>query len=144
MLKKGYVRSLDEAFREYIGKGRKAYVPKEKMQWEKALALITRYRGLTVLAHPYTLGLDNDSLAAFVSRLKDAGLAGIEIHYPEHSPEQTSFYSCLASNSGLVATGGTDFHGPGRNGLCPGEYGLTTEQFSTFKERLCRSGENRS
>lgn len=144
MLKKGYVRSLDEAFREYIGKGRKAYVPKEKMPWEKALSLITRYRGLTVLAHPYTLGLDNDGLAAFVSRLKDAGLAGIEINYPEHSPEQISFYSYLASKSGLIVTGGTDFHGPGRNGLSPGEYGLTAEQFSTFRERLCESGENRS
>jgi predicted metal-dependent phosphoesterase TrpH len=136
MLKKGYVRSFDEAFDEYLGKGKKAYVPKEKMTWEKAMSLIIRYGGLSVLAHPYTLSLGTGEEEGFIKGLKDAGLAGIEVHYPEHTPELTERYAILASRLGLMITGGTDFHGPYRNGFSVGDYGIDRELYSIFLKDL--------
>ena len=112
LLKKGYVRSFDEAFHEYLGKGKKAYVPKEKMTWEKAMALIIHYGGLPVLAHPYTLSLSPKEAEAFIIGLKEAGLAGVEVYYPDHTPEQTTWYASLASRLGLLVTGGIGFSWP--------------------------------
>jgi predicted metal-dependent phosphoesterase TrpH len=136
LLRKGYVRSFDEAFDEYLGKGRRAYVPKEKMTWKKAVSLIVHFGGLPVLAHPYTLGLGSQGLEAFIKDLIGAGLAGIEVLYPEHTPEQTALYAGLASKLGLLVTGGTDFHGPGRNSFSLGDYGLEEELLLKFINRL--------
>jgi predicted metal-dependent phosphoesterase TrpH len=136
LLKKGYVRSFDEAFDEYLGKGKKAYVPKEKMTWQKAISLLLRYGGLSVLAHPYTLSLSAKEEEGFIQVLKEAGLAGLEVHYPEHTPELTERYASLASRLGLMVTGGTDFHGPYRNGLSLGDYGLDKGLYSIFLSLL--------
>jgi hypothetical protein len=136
LLKKGYVRSFDEAFDEYLGKGKKAYVPEEKMTWEKAMSLIIRYGGLPVLAHPYTLSLSTEEAEAFIIGLKEAGLAGVEVYYPEHTPEQTARYANLASRLGLLVTGGTDFHGPYRNAISLGNYGLDKELLTIFFKGL--------
>ena len=37
---------------------------------------------------------------------------GIECYYPEHSAARTGSYVELCRQYGLVATGGSDFHGP--------------------------------
>ena len=44
--------------------------------------------------------------------LMRAGLAGIETYYPEHSVAQITAYRELCRRHGLVATGGSDYHGP--------------------------------
>jgi predicted metal-dependent phosphoesterase TrpH len=60
-----------------------------------------------VFAHP---GLaDRDAL---IPALVEAGLMGIECYYSEHSPAQRGAYVDLCRRHGLVATGGSDFHGP--------------------------------
>ena len=44
--------------------------------------------------------------------LISAGLMGIECYYNEHSPAQTAGYLQIFRERALVATGGSDFHGP--------------------------------
>jgi len=69
--------------------------------------VIRRARGVPVLAHP---GLaDRDAL---IPELVQAGLAGIETYYPEHSAGQIEAYRALCRAYDLVATGGSDYHGP--------------------------------
>ena len=68
--------------------------------------------GIPVLAHPGALGIHrDDELEKLLLELKDAGLQGIEVYYPDHSPRQQTMYERLAMRNGLVMTGGTDFHG---------------------------------
>jgi predicted metal-dependent phosphoesterase TrpH len=136
LLKKGCVSSFDEAFDDYLGKGKKAYVPKEKMTWKKAMSLIIRYGGLPVLAHPYTLSLSTKEAEAFIKGLKEAGLAGVEVYYPDHTTEQAARYASLASRLGLLVTGGTDFHGRYRNAFSLGDYGLDKELLAIFLKSL--------
>lgn len=112
LLEKGYVRSIDEAFDLYIGKGRPAYVEKFRLSCGAAINAISRAGGVAVLAHPAILKIDHRNvLEGLVSRLKTMGLKGIEVYYPEHTPEQTAFYIDLAQRNRLLMTGGTDFHG---------------------------------
>jgi len=112
LYEKGYVRSMQEAFDIYLGNNGKAYVSKYRFPPEEALSMIRDARGIPVLAHPFTLGLNtSETLRPLLKELKALGLAGIECYYPEHSPVQEAFYLSLARELGLLITGGSDFHG---------------------------------
>jgi len=124
LIQKGYVVNLDEAFDKLLAKGALAYVEKKRLSFKDTISLIKRYRGIPVLAHPFTLNLDNSELTLFVKSLKDHGLAGIEAFYPEHSKDQTSLYSKLGRDLGLIITGGTDFHGSSRDHTSIGDVGV--------------------
>jgi len=110
MMEKGYVKNFEDAF-IYIGQGGAAYVPRYKMTPEEAVALIVRAKGIPVLAHPFTVR-DPD---AMVRLLKKSGLAGIEAYYKDNTPAQTNATLALARKYGLIATGGTDYHGIDEN-----------------------------
>jgi predicted metal-dependent phosphoesterase TrpH len=107
MLEKGYVKTFEEAFDKYIGHGGPAYVEREKMLPQEAVALILSARGIPVLAHPFTI---NDPEAMVVT-LKSAGLIGIEAYYKDNTPEQIAITLQLAEKYNLIATGGSDYHG---------------------------------
>jgi predicted metal-dependent phosphoesterase TrpH len=109
MLEKGYIKSFEEAFDKYIGHGGPAYVAREKMTPEEAVALVVRSRGLPVLAHPFTV----PDPEAMVISLKPVGLVGIEAYYKDNTPAQTQATLQLAEKYGLIATGGSDYHGIG-------------------------------
>jgi predicted metal-dependent phosphoesterase TrpH len=107
MLEKGYINTFEEAFEKYIGRGGPAYVERDKTTPAEAVALILRAGGLPVLAHPYTAG-DPEKL---VRDLKAAGLVGVEAYYKDSSRENTAAMIRLAGELGLIATGGSDYHG---------------------------------
>jgi len=107
MLEKGYVPSFKEAFDNYLGHGKPAYVEREKMLPAEAAAIIVKAGGLPVLAHPLTI-LEPE---AMVRELLPAGLVGIEAYYNGYTTEQVEGLLAMAARHGLTATGGSDFHG---------------------------------
>jgi predicted metal-dependent phosphoesterase TrpH len=109
MLEKGYIKDFKEAFDKYIGAGGPAYVERFKITPEEAISLVLKAGGLPVLAHPLTAGEPEEA----VPRLKAAGLAGLEVYAGNYSPEDRAGLGALAKKYGLVATGGSDFHGMG-------------------------------
>ena len=111
MLKRGFVKSIDEAFRKYIAQGMPAYVDKYRVDCERAIEIILDAGGIPVLAHPILLNFDKNETIDLFALLKDMGLKGIEVYYPENPPDMTAFYIELAQRYGLLKTGGTDFHG---------------------------------
>jgi 3',5'-nucleoside bisphosphate phosphatase len=108
MLEKGYINRFEEAFR-FIGHDGPAYVPRDKLTPEEAVALIIRAKGLPALAHPFTV----KDPEAMVNSLKKHGLVGLEVYYKDNTPQQTANSLQLAVKYGLIATGGTDYHGMG-------------------------------
>lgn len=111
LMEKGYVASINEAFDRFLGTGKVAYVEKYRVDCRTAMSVIKNAGGLPVLAHPGLLGLPQGALASFVERLKEFGLMGIEVYYPEHTQEQMAYFTSLGDQLGLLSTGGTDFHG---------------------------------
>jgi predicted metal-dependent phosphoesterase TrpH len=109
LIRIGAVKTVSEAFEKYIGAGRPAYLSRYKMNPIEAVALVKSAGGVPVLAHP---GLNNVNYP--LADLIEAGLAGIEAFHPAHSREQSCDFQILASQNGLIATGGSDYHGPGR------------------------------
>jgi len=107
MLEKGYIASLKEAFTKYISRGGPAYVEREKMTPVEAVELILQAEGLPVRAHPLTTN-DPETL---VIELKVAGLVGIEAYYDGYTADEISRLVNLADKHGLIASGGSDYHG---------------------------------
>jgi predicted metal-dependent phosphoesterase TrpH len=107
LMEKGYVSSFQEVFTKYIGQGGPAYVERVKLSPEDAVALILKYGGLPVLAHPFTI----DDPESVVKRLVDAGLVGLETYYKDFTPEQRYELAKMAARYNLITTGGSDYHG---------------------------------
>jgi predicted metal-dependent phosphoesterase TrpH len=104
----GWVQSFPEAFARYLGKDAPAYVAKDPIRPGHALGVIRAAGGVTVLAHPGAYQLDT-SWGVFLKE----GLQGLETVHPKHTPEAVEGFRKLAARHGLVATGGSDFHGRG-------------------------------
>lgn len=113
LLDKGYVKSIHEAFTRYLGEDGAAHVPKARLAPAEAIEAIHHAGGLAVLAHPVQLRLaDSADLAAVVAKLAALGLDGIETRHSDHTLADTRLFEQLAERHGLVATGGSDYHGP--------------------------------
>jgi len=118
LLGKRYVRSFQEAFDRFLKKGAPAYVDKFRFTAKEALHFINEAKGIAVLAHPNTLGMNGYSeLENLLVQLVEEGLKGIEVYYPEHSASEVAQYKILAERYGLLLTGGTDYHGIEKNSL---------------------------
>jgi predicted metal-dependent phosphoesterase TrpH len=114
LIEKGVVTSRQKAFDRFLKKDGPAYVPGESPSAGEAIRLIRSAGGIPVLAHPWYY--TNDDL---IGGLVAQGLMGIEVYYPEHSRALVKRYLEFAQTYKLVATGGSDFHGPrtGRTAL---------------------------
>ncbi len=111
MLKKNYVRSIEDAFSKYLKRGGRAYVEKDTLPPEHAIGLIRAAGGVAVLAHPTFLYLKPAAEKKFFQRLVDGGLGGVETYYSRHNEQDTRHYLDMAKHYDLVPTGGSDFHG---------------------------------
>ena len=112
LLEGGYIRSFGEAFDKFLGNRGPAYVEKFRFPPKEAIAMIREAGGIPALSHPFTLDLGSAyALKNLLIELKDLGLAGIEVFYSDHTPEQMALYLKLARELGLLITGGSDFHG---------------------------------
>jgi predicted metal-dependent phosphoesterase TrpH len=133
LLDEGYVGSVNEAFDRYIGLRGPAYVARHKLTPEEAVQMICDAQGLPVLAHPRW---QED----VVPRLSAAGLVGLEVYYPSHSEEETEALAALAARHGLVATGGSDFHGYHADArLSLGEVPVPLESLERLRELASRA-----
>jgi predicted metal-dependent phosphoesterase TrpH len=106
LVEDGWVCSIPEAFARYLRVGAPAYVAKGAQDPVKALRILREAGGVPVLAHPGTYRLDGS-----FRLLLEGGLQGIEAEHPAHTPQQAEAFRRLAKRHGLVATGGSDFHG---------------------------------
>ncbi len=118
---RGYVKTFDEAFDRYIGNHAPAYVDKYRAPVAEAIGLIRAAGGVAVAAHPGVLPLEpGPAFERTMAELREMGLRGIEVFYPEHSPERRKYFMDVARRLGLVMTGGTDFHGDVKPGVAMG------------------------
>jgi predicted metal-dependent phosphoesterase TrpH len=109
LINRGHVATVQEAFDRFIGPGRPAHVPRLRLTPAETIQVIIEAGGVPVLAHPAHSG------PAAVERIPEFvayGLRGLEVYYPRHSPDEVEMLLSLCQEYDLIATGGTDFHGP--------------------------------
>ncbi|MFA5914346.1 MAG: 3',5'-nucleoside bisphosphate phosphatase [Burkholderiales bacterium] len=115
LVEKRYVSDVKSAFQHYLVSGKPGYVPHQWATLQDGLAYIKAGGGVAVLAHPGRYKLTRAEMRKFLGEFKDGGGAGIEVVTSSHSAEQFLEYAILAREFGLLASRGSDFHGPGES-----------------------------
>ncbi len=133
---RGYVSSVSEAFSKYFYVGGPCYVKREVMTPQDAIALIHKAGGLAFFAHPHQTKLSDEKIFALMKQLFEAGLDGVEGYYSEYDEAMGKKFRKMASDLGLLLSGGSDYHaqmkphieiGSGINGNLFVEYSLLTK-----------------
>lgn len=108
LIARGYASNVQNAFENFLIP---CNVPKAALGAEEALALIAQAGGVCSLAHPGTLSKDLDALYPLLDAFKAMGLVGLEVYHHCHYPDTLALFENCATRYGLVATGGSDYHG---------------------------------
>jgi len=129
MIEAKVVRSMEEAFNRFLGRGQPAYVPRPHLTPDEAISTVKQAGGVPVIAHPGLIRDDN-----WVRKFIAAGALGIEAYHTDHSDGQQQFYARWAHDAGLICTGGSDSHGPksGRT-VVPGSVSVDLEVVTHLK-----------
>ncbi len=129
LLEAGYVNNLNEAFMKFIGYHCPAYVPKMEIGLTEGLALIKKYGGISILAHPGTYDINKIVYPAI-----EKGVMGIEVWHPDHPPAVSDFFLELAKKNNLLITGGSDCHGGRKGKLLIGEIRIPYRYLQILKQ----------
>jgi 3',5'-nucleoside bisphosphate phosphatase len=105
LVRAGMVRDVQTVFNELVSRKGPAYVPSVHITAPEAIDAVRRAGGVPVLAHPGRL-----KDYSVLDELAEAGIAGLEVFYPTHTPSQTAYFREQAARLGLVMTAGSDFH----------------------------------
>jgi len=122
LVDKGVTRTMDLAFKHYLGRGAAAYAERFRFSARDAIAMIREAGGIAVMAHPASLDATLRSIPGLLRELHRMGLAGVEVYYPAHSPKTVKALLRMADELNLLITGGSDFHGMERPGHNTGEW----------------------
>lgn len=118
LVRKGYFLDPPAVFDDLLATGRPGYLGRDRLEPTEAIQLARASKGVPVLAHPHTLGLDTaDEYAEAMTRLAAAGLSGIECHYGDYPLSQQQELAKTTRRFGLIPSGGSDYHGTYKAGL---------------------------
>jgi 3',5'-nucleoside bisphosphate phosphatase len=109
LVARGAVADVAEAFDRFLSSGRPAYVPAPSVSVTDAVALAGKAGGVAVLAHPGRLG-DGERDRVLAEALA-AGVDGVEVWHSQHDAALRRSLARLVDGRGLLATGGSDYHG---------------------------------
>jgi predicted metal-dependent phosphoesterase TrpH len=107
LIRAGYASDVNDAFARFLEHGAPCHVPRLGLGPREAIEAITAAGGLPVLAHsPHA-----PERPGVIGELMDWGLRGLETYYPRYTADETVRLAAFAAERGLLATGGSDYHG---------------------------------
>ena len=132
LVAEGYSATMQEAFDRYLGEGKPAYVPGERMSMAEALPLLRGEGFVPVLAHPALLNKDDMTLRQLLEAWATRGLMGVEVYHPSLMGREAALER-MARSMGLLVTGGSDYH---QDGDSHGQMGATAEGWQRVEEDM--------
>ncbi len=130
LIRKGYAADKNEAFDRFLMRGRPCYVEKFSLSPEESVKLIKRCGGIAIWAHP-ALAADNEpAMLEMAERLKNAGLDALECYYSTYTEEMGRMCKTAARKTGLLMSGGSDFHGANKPDV---KLGAVSEGFVPYE-----------
>jgi len=126
----GATKTDDEAFKRFIGIGRPAFAPKPTLEASEVIGVVHRAGGVAILAHPASSRVGDEEIRELVS----FGLDGFEVQHPKHSASARRKLAALIEQLGLLPSGGSDFHGPGRGRTRLGDHAVPLSCMQALRE----------
>jgi len=113
LIEAGYCSSMGEVFKKYLVRGKPGYVPGEWAPLDEAVGWIRNAGGIPVVAHPARYRLSGMKLRSLLSDFKDAGGLAMEVVSGSQTQDQCRNMAVHAQRAELLASQGSDYHGPG-------------------------------
>jgi predicted metal-dependent phosphoesterase TrpH len=130
----GVVGSVDEAFARLLYTGSPFYVEKVDTPAVTAVEMVRAAGGVAVFAHPLARRRGRVVDERAVAELAAAGLAGLEVDHPDHTPDDRGLLRRLAAELDLLVTGSSDYHGTNKTTAIGAET-TAPEQFDALVAR---------
>ena len=108
----GQARDMHEVFRRFLVHSKPGHVPGEWAALEEAVGWVRAAGGQAVLAHPARYRLTHSRLRELLRAFRECGGEGLEVVSGSHSREDCLTMAAEARSSGLLASAGSDYHGP--------------------------------
>ncbi|HQR50403.1 MAG TPA: 3',5'-nucleoside bisphosphate phosphatase [Methylophilaceae bacterium] len=114
LVQQGYAKDVSAVFKKYLVKGKPGYQEHRWAALEDAVGWITGSGGIAVLAHPGRYDLGRVNMLKLLAEFRELGGTGVEVVTGSHTPEQYHHFARLSHQFGLLASLGSDYHGPGQ------------------------------
>jgi predicted metal-dependent phosphoesterase TrpH len=139
LVARGVVADVAEAFDRYLSSGRPAYVPAPGVSVGDAVVIAARAGGVAVLAHPGRLAAGERDRV--LGEALEAGIDGVEVWHSQHDPDLRRSLAGLVERRGLLATGGSDYHGRHKPGVhlgtgAAGNVAVPAGHLAALRDRL--------
>ncbi len=108
----GYAKDFGQAIKRYLLKGKPGHVGGEWASVEEVVTWIRAAGGLAIIAHPARYKMTATKLRELVEEFIAAGGQGIEVVSGSHSPSDIKNMTGIALRYDLLASAGSDYHGP--------------------------------
>jgi len=140
----GVCDDTHDVFRRYLVEGKPGYVPHRWATLRNAVTWITEAGGVAVIAHPARYRFTPTEEYALFSEFKAHGGRGVEVVTGSHSASDAARYADTAIEFDLLASRGSDFHGPGEShsdlGTLPALPAKLTPVWDVLADRVHRPG----
>jgi len=115
LVEAGYAGDVKDVFNRYLVRGKPGYVAHAWAALSEAVGWINGAGGQAVLAHPGRYPVGRSGMRRLLAEFRAAGGQAIEVLSPSHTPAERAEFAGHARVFGLLASGGSDFHGPGES-----------------------------
>ncbi len=132
----GACRDTPEVFRKYLTEGRPGFVPHRWAALGDAVRWITEAGGVAVIAHPARYDFSANEEWALFTEFKAHGGRGVEVVTGSHTNAEAIRYAETATEFGLAASRGSDFHSPTESHTDLGKLPLLPGQLTPVWELL--------
>lgn len=112
LVEQGHAASVRDVFRRFLVNNRPGYVSGQWATLEEALAWIRAAGGIAVIAHPARYSMTASKLRRLVGEFRELGGAGMEVVSGSHTRDNVTAMAALCRNERLLASCGSDYHGP--------------------------------
>ena len=112
LVNNGYAENVRSVFKKYLVKNKPGFVQGRWASLEDVMGWIKAANGQAVIAHPARYQLSRSKLVRLINEFIELGGVGIEVVSGSHSKDESFTMAKLAADHGLLASAGSDFHGP--------------------------------
>ena len=114
LVAQGLARNVQQAFDRYLKRGKPGHVPGQWASLQDAVSWIRGASGQAVVAHPARYGLSATRLRQLLKDFKEAGGEALEVISGSQPHGATPTLARYAQQLELLASVGSDYHGPGQ------------------------------
>ena len=112
LVEQGQAKDMRQVFKKFLVHNRPGYVPGKWASLEEVLTWIRAAGGQAVIAHPARYRISASRLRQFIQEFKDLGGVGLEVISGSHSAGDVQGMAQYAKRFDLLASCGSDYHGP--------------------------------